>query len=62
MQVTNSVEDVRDKIVNFVQMIPFGAFKVVLLDEADYPSSIAQAVPTWCNGRISYNKQIYIDL
>jgi hypothetical protein len=23
---TNSVEDVRDKIVNFVQMIPFGGF------------------------------------
>ena len=33
---TNSVDDVRDKIVNFVQMIPFGDFKVVLLDEADY--------------------------
>ena len=30
------VDDVRDKIVNFVQMIPFGDFKVVLLDEADY--------------------------
>lgn len=30
---TNSVEDVRDKITNFVQMIPFGDFKVVLLDE-----------------------------
>jgi replication factor C small subunit len=28
---TNSVDDVRDKIVNFVQMIPFGDFKVVLL-------------------------------
>ena len=27
---TNSVDDVRDKIVNFVQMIPFGEFKVVL--------------------------------
>ena len=33
---TNSVDDVRDKIVNFVQMISFGDFKVVLLDEADY--------------------------
>ena len=33
---TNSVEDVRDKIVNFVQMIPFGAFKVVLLDAVSY--------------------------
>jgi len=40
---TNSVEDVRDKIVNFVQMLPFGAFKVVLLDEADYLSPNAQA-------------------
>ena len=38
-----TVEDVRDKIVNFVQMIPFGAFKVVLLDEADYLSPNAQA-------------------
>tara|TARA_B110000444_G_scaffold171768_1_gene160521 strand:+ start:700 stop:1614 length:915 start_codon:yes stop_codon:yes gene_type:complete len=40
---TNSVEDVRDKVVNFVQMIPFGDFKVVLLDEADYLSPNAQA-------------------
>ena len=40
---TNSVEDVRDKVVNFVQMIPFGSFKVVLLDEADYLSPNAQA-------------------
>ena len=40
---TNSVEDVRDKIVNFVQMIPFRPFKVVLLDEADYLSPNAQA-------------------
>ena len=40
---TNSVDDVRDKIVNFVQMIPFGDFKVVLLDEADYPSPNALA-------------------
>lgn len=40
---TNSVDDVRDKIVNFVQMIPFGDFKIVLLDEADYLSPNAQA-------------------
>ena len=40
---TNSVEDVRDKVVNFVQMIPFGSFKVVLLDEADYLSPNGQA-------------------
>lgn len=30
---TNSVEDIRDKVINFIQMIPFGPFKVVLLDE-----------------------------
>jgi DNA polymerase III delta prime subunit len=41
---TNSVDDVRDNIINFVQMIPFGSpFKVVLLDEADYLSPNAQA-------------------
>jgi len=40
---TNLVDDVRSKIVNFVQMIPFGDFKVVLLDEADYLSVNAQA-------------------
>ena len=40
---TNSVDDIRYKIVNFVQMIPFGDFKVVLLDEADYLSPNAQA-------------------
>ena len=40
---TNSVEDVRDKITNFVQTMPFGKFKIVLLDEADYLSVNAQA-------------------
>jgi len=40
---TNSVDDVRDKITNFVQSMPFGAFKVVLLDEADYLTPNAQA-------------------
>ncbi len=40
---TNSVEDVRDKITNFVSMIPFGPFKVVLLDEAEYLTPNAQA-------------------
>lgn len=40
---TNGVEEVRDRIVNFVRMIPFGEFKVVLLDEADYLSPNAQA-------------------
>jgi DNA polymerase III delta prime subunit len=41
---TNSVDDVRDTITNFIQMIPFGPFKVVLLDEADYLSLNAQAI------------------
>lgn len=40
---TNSVDDIRNKITNFVSMIPFGPFKVVLLDEADYLSHNAQA-------------------
>lgn len=40
---TNSVDDVRDSIMTFVSMIPFGPFKVVLLDEADFLSINAQA-------------------
>ena len=40
---TNSVDDVRLKITNFVSTMPFGTFKVVLLDEADYLSPNAQA-------------------
>jgi replication factor C small subunit len=40
---TNSVDDVRDKITNFVSTMPFGDFKIVLLDEADYLSPNAQA-------------------
>ena len=40
---TNSVDDVRDKIVTFSRMIPFGTFKLVMLDEADYLSPNAQA-------------------
>ncbi len=39
----NSVENVRDKITNFVQTMPFGEFKIVLLDEADYISPNGQA-------------------
>jgi len=39
----NSVENVRDKITNFVATMPFGEFKVVLLDEADYISPNGQA-------------------
>lgn len=39
----NSVDVVRDKIVGFVQTMPFGKFKIVLLDEADYLSPAGQA-------------------
>ena len=39
----NSVDVVRNKIVNFVQTMPFGNFKVVLLDEADYLTPAGQA-------------------
>jgi replication factor C small subunit len=39
----NSVDVVRDRILGFVQTMPFGKFKVVLLDEADYLSPAAQA-------------------
>ena len=39
----NSVDTVRDKINNFVQIMPFGAFKYVLLDEADYITPNGQA-------------------
>lgn len=40
----NSVDHMRDVIVNFVSTMPFGKFKVVLLDEADYLSPNAQAI------------------
>ncbi len=40
----NYADTIRDKITNFVQMIPFGPFKVVLLDEADYLTPNAQAI------------------
>ncbi len=39
----NSVDTVRDKITGFVQTMPFGQFKIVLLDEADYLSPAGQA-------------------
>ncbi len=39
----NSVDTIRDKITNFVSTLPFGDFKVVLLDEADYISPNGQA-------------------
>ncbi len=39
----NSVDTIREKITGFVQTMPFGEFKVVLLDEADYISPNGQA-------------------
>lgn len=39
----NSIDTIRDKITGFVQTMPFGDFKVVLLDEADYISPNGQA-------------------
>ena len=39
----NSVDTIRDKISGFVQTMPFGDFKIVLLDEADYISPQGQA-------------------
>lgn len=40
----NGVDFLRDRIEGFVKTMPFGEFKVVLLDEADYLSHNAQAV------------------
>jgi len=37
------IEEVRDRITRFVQTMPFGEFKVVLLDEADFLTPEAQA-------------------
>lgn len=37
------IDEVRDRITNFISTMPFGKFKVVLLDEADYLTPPAQA-------------------
>lgn len=39
----NGIDNLREKINGFVQTMPFGKFKVVLLDEADYLTQAAQA-------------------
>jgi len=39
----NSVDTIREKITGFVSTMPFGAFKIVLLDEADYMTPNGQA-------------------
>ena len=40
----NGIDFIKDTIVSFVQTMPFGEFKIVLLDEAEYMSPNAQAV------------------
>ena len=40
----NSVDVMREKITNFAQTMPFGDFKYVLLDEADYMTPSSQAI------------------
>ena len=39
----NNVDNVRNNITSFVSTMPFGSFKIVLLDEADFLSPNAQA-------------------
>lgn len=38
------IDIIRNRVTNFAGTIPFGSFKVVLLDEADYMTQDAQAV------------------
>lgn len=40
----NGVDVIREKILTFVQTVPFGNFKIVLLDEADYLTANGQAM------------------
>jgi DNA polymerase III delta prime subunit len=40
----NGVDFIKNKVEGFVQTMPFGKFKVVLMDEADYLSHNAQAI------------------
>ena len=37
------VDEIRERVTGFIQIMPFGAFKYVLLDEADYITPIGQA-------------------
>ena len=43
----NSVDVMREKITNFAQTMPFGDFKYVLLDEADYITQNGQATVSY---------------
>jgi len=40
----NGTDFIKSRVEGFVQTMPFGAFKVVLMDEADYLSHNAQAI------------------
>ena len=40
----NGVDFIKSRVETFVQTMPFGEFKIVLLDEADYLSHNAQAI------------------
>lgn len=40
----NNVDTIRNKITNFASTMPFGDFKYILLDEADYLTVNAQAI------------------
>jgi len=40
----NNVDTIRTRVENFVSTMPFGKFKIVLLDEADYLTINAQAI------------------
>lgn len=40
---TNGVDDVRNTIMRFIERMPYGRYKIILLDEADYLSKNAQA-------------------
>jgi DNA polymerase III delta prime subunit len=40
----NGVEFIKNRVEGFVSTMPFGAFKIVLMDEADYLSHNAQAI------------------
>jgi DNA polymerase III delta prime subunit len=40
----NGVDFIKERVEGFVSTMPFGAFKVILMDEADYLSHNAQAI------------------
>lgn len=39
----NGVDEVRNTVMRFIERMPYGPFKIILLDEADYLSKNAQA-------------------